>query len=402
MKECEQLVKKLALIQQQCIRSTFPDIIERLKEEIQTKKKQLKDLPIPITSEMECLAKFNEMTNVYRESIYAKVQGNYKNELMSMIVNGGATVSPRSSTNDTGKNDERISYRLYKFQEKLQEKINICFSNFFTPEYNKLVLAYIEETAGITLPNFPSFQVIERLFTNEDYKLKEPCMNLVKETKEYMTQTLLSLFDRTFVVTNYPALIHRLRDVIVRDTELAEQKCLERVQDTLIMERHIFTLNHYYMNTVNSLKRKYEIDQQQNKANKKTATAPTPVSIGFKEPIPVPQPVPADICSLIDGVQFHFSDVSNESQAAVDIQIAMHAYCKVVKKRVIDQVSQLCYHFFVTNCALLMHITLSNQFKSTDLLVLMAESVEQTQKRNEIKASIKVFEEALNKGLEFL
>ncbi|CAF0837317.1 unnamed protein product [Didymodactylos carnosus] len=345
MKECEQLVKKLALIQQQRIRSTFPDIIERLKEEIQTKKKQLKDLPIPITSEMECLAKFNEMTNVYRESIYAKVQGNYKNELMSMIVNGGATVSPRSSTNDT---------------------------------------------------------VIERLFTNEDYKLKEPCMNLVKETKEYMTQTLLSLFDRTYVVANYPALIHRLRDVIVRDTELAEQKCLERVQDTLIMERHIFTLNHYYMNTVNSLKRKYEIDQQQNKANKKTATAPTPVSIGFKEPIPVPQPVPADICSLIDGVQFHFSDVSNESQAAVDIQIAMHAYCKVVKKRVIDQVSQLCYHFFVTNCALLMHITLSNQFKSTDLLVLMAESVEQTQKRNEIKASIKVFEEALNKGLEFL
>ncbi|CAF4268731.1 unnamed protein product, partial [Rotaria sordida] len=46
----EQLVKRLALIQQERIRSTLPSIIDELKKEIKLKKSELKQMPSPITS----------------------------------------------------------------------------------------------------------------------------------------------------------------------------------------------------------------------------------------------------------------------------------------------------------------------------------------------------------------
>ncbi|CAF1271157.1 unnamed protein product [Rotaria sp. Silwood1] len=72
-----QLVKRLARIQQERIRSTFPQIINKLKQEIQEKKQQLKAMPIALLSEQDCLVEFHHMTAALHNSINAKINGDY-------------------------------------------------------------------------------------------------------------------------------------------------------------------------------------------------------------------------------------------------------------------------------------------------------------------------------------
>jgi hypothetical protein len=50
-KGIDQLVKRLAIIQQDRIRSTLPQVIEELRKQIREKKVQLKSIPIAMTSE---------------------------------------------------------------------------------------------------------------------------------------------------------------------------------------------------------------------------------------------------------------------------------------------------------------------------------------------------------------
>jgi hypothetical protein len=91
-------------------------------------------------------------------------------------------------------------------------------------------------------------------------------------------------------------------------------------------------------------------------------------------------------------------DVSNEHQAALDIQIAISSYCRVVKKRVVDQVSQLCYYWFITRCALVLDSKLSSAFTSAMLFEWMREPFDQQQKREALKKSIEAMEKALVMG----
>jgi hypothetical protein len=90
--------------------------------------------------------------------------------------------------------------------------------------------------------------------------------------------------------------------------------------------------------------------------------------------------------------------VSNEHQAALDVQIAIAAYCRVVEKRIIDQVSQFCYYWFITRCALILDSKLSSAFTSAILFEWMREPFDQLQKRENLKKSIDAMEKALLLG----
>jgi hypothetical protein len=86
-KGCEQLVKRLAHIQQERIQSTFPRLLEQLKEQIRLKRNELKTILAAMTTEQECRGKFQAMIDALRKSIHAKVNGDYhqKVELMMTV-----------------------------------------------------------------------------------------------------------------------------------------------------------------------------------------------------------------------------------------------------------------------------------------------------------------------------
>lgn len=92
------------------------------------------------------------------------------------------------------------------------------------------------------------------------------------------------------------------------------------------------------------------------------------------------------------------SEVSNEHQAALDVQIAIKAYCRVAEKRVVDQAAQLCHFWFIDECALKLDSKLGSTFTSAVLFEWMREPFEQQQKRENLTKSIQAMTIALSTG----
>ncbi|CAF1339561.1 unnamed protein product [Didymodactylos carnosus] len=120
-KGSEQLVKKLVNIQHQRIRLIFPKIMEEIKQKIKQKKAELKLLPTALTSEIACWAKYNELISLDRDSIHSKVNGKYD------------------------------------YQTTMNEKSS------------QYVMKLTEESSGIELDNFISFELFVRLYDGEHH-----------------------------------------------------------------------------------------------------------------------------------------------------------------------------------------------------------------------------------------
>ena len=62
---CAQLIKRLASIQQDRIRSTLPSIMEELKKQIKTKKLELKNMPKSIDNNEHAVRKFGNHYRIF-------------------------------------------------------------------------------------------------------------------------------------------------------------------------------------------------------------------------------------------------------------------------------------------------------------------------------------------------
>ncbi|CAF1324971.1 unnamed protein product [Rotaria magnacalcarata] len=360
-KGSEQLVQRLATIQQERIRSTFPRVIKDLRKQIAEKKAQLKKIPPSLNTEIECWTFFQSMIDTYRESIHDNVKGEYdqvaSTEGIQLLT--ASTDVESVSENDTDSNiqydeceeeqlapdkdDEgHIAYHFYQLQRNFQTEAKNLFADFFSSQYHEIVLREINRTAGVSLPNFPSYQIIQL----SSKKLSD-----------------------------------------------AKNVVLERVQEMLAMERRVFTLNHYYMDTVNNIKEK----NKKKNDERGGIYAASPPSFTFSSLGTPSTLVPTNSTSSIT-----YTAVSNEAQAAKDIQIALHAYSKVVEKRMTDNIGQTCYHHFITKCALKMDQFLSSSMPPSKLVQYMREPQKQTYLRNKLTHSIQACEEALQLGLTYM
>jgi hypothetical protein len=337
LKGSEQLVRRLATIQQERIRSTFPQIIKNLRKQIAEKKAQPKKIPASMNTETECWANFQSMLNAYRESIHDNVKGEY-DQVASMNVTEFTTTFADVevvSNNDIDSDvqvdeseeeqllidddeEDHIAYHIYRLQRKFQRECKKSFTNFFSNQYHKIVLREIDRTAGVSLPNFPSYQIIVGLFRKELHKLPQCCHKLVEQIHEYMIQCLIRLFEQAFN-NDLPRLKERLKELIIKRLNEVKEVLLERALEILDMERRVFTLNHYYMDTVNKLKEKEKKKNDGHTGSRAVSSSPF-----------VTQKVvlPAVTKNSIDAVAY--ASVSNEAQAARDIQIALNAYSKVI------------------------------------------------------------------------
>ncbi|CAF3959668.1 unnamed protein product [Adineta steineri] len=233
-KGSKQLVKRLATIQQERIRSTFPDIIKRLRKQIAEKKAQLKKIPASMNTESECWTTFQSMINIYRESISDNVKGEYGQVASTDIIN-----VPITSKNVKDDSDSDINFDV----------------------------ASVGSDEG-----------------------------------------LLSHEDEYHIANDYRRLKDRLKEVVIKQLNDVKEKLSERVLEILDTERRVFTLNHYYMDTINKLKEKNKEKNDDQQASIKASSTPMAKNS-------------TNITAYIP--------VSNEAQAAYDIQIALHSYSKL-------------------------------------------------------------------------
>ncbi len=239
--------------------------------------------------------------------------------------------------------DDRIAYHIYKFQQQFQQDIIVKFPEFLSIDYKKRVIKAIDEAAGISLPNFPNFQIIERLFHEEFDRLPDVCYSLLKNIFEYVLENILKLFDDIFD-KDYPRLIQRLRDVIYKQVNEAERRTRERIEEMLDMERRLFTLSNEYMEMVdgvtqaladeNAAKEKASATKEKATASTTNSAPTTASSIGASSAAlfsmastyitnSLTRSTPSD--ALRSG--------SNEARVAPAIQIALGSYCKVSNVR---------------------------------------------------------------------
>ncbi|CAF4334423.1 unnamed protein product [Rotaria socialis] len=408
-KGSEQLVQRLATIQQERIRSTFPRVIKDLRKQIAEKKTQLKKIPASLNTEIECWTFFQSMINAYRESIHDNVKGEYdqvastegtqlltastdvesasENDIDSNIQDDECEEEQLSSDED---DEGHIAYHFYQLQRNFQTKAKSLFTDFFSNECHKIVLREINRTAGVSLPNFPSYQIIVGLFRKELKKFPDCCYALVEQIHEYMYKCLLELFKQAFN-NDYPRLKERLKQIIVKKLNDAKNVVLERVQELLAMERRVFTLNHYYMDTVNNIK---ENNKKKNDEHGEiNAASFSPFGSTRIRSTPAAKNSTSSVT---------YTAVSNEAQAAKDIQIALHAYSKVVEKRMSDNIGQTCYYHFITQCALKMDQFISSSIPPSQLVQYMREPQKQTYLRKKLTHSIQACEEALQLGLTYM
>ena len=398
-----QLIKRLAAIQQARIRSTLPGIIDQLTDEVKLKKLELRKMPPPITSEMDCWALYTEIIKNYRNEIQARAEGFYMDdtqlpeEVTSSRRDRGAENNGTTSAADQP-TDDRIAYQLYVRQKRCSERIRKVFSPFFSPEYKRKVMGLLGENAAVALPNFPSFSIIERLYRVEHEKLSEPCEDLIEAFVDYLKDiTVEILHDVLADESSYKDnIIHKLTDIILRSIDENEEQCRKDVQQMLEMEERVYTLNPEYMIKVNQVKRQIQEKKLVLKSGKLIIWWQESRALNFSASTGVAAATTPNL--IIDGVTIDVGESTNEEQAAIDVQLALYSYCRIVEKRVTDQVGQLCYYRFMTKCVLALETKFTTAFTSATLLEWMREPFEQVQKRESLKASIQAMGKALLAG----
>ncbi|UJR12888.1 hypothetical protein I4U23_017062 [Adineta vaga] len=376
-----QLVKRLTLIQQERIRSTLPSIIDQLKNEIKSKKTQLKQMPPSVSSEIDCWSLYTSLLKKYSEIINSRVHGVYDNEMQFNFNESNlrtATTLVNQDVND--RFDERIAFQLYNRQKDCRNAINTCFTDFFSTQYQTHVLKLLEENAGVALPNFPSFSIVERLYHLEQNKLIKPCADLVESYVEYLKTILIKILHQIFIEeTSYKYnLIHKLTDIIMCTLDESYEHCKIDLVRMLEIEQRIFTLDTYYMDCVDKIKKKCQdhLNSLQLNGNKQIGSS----------------------VHAINDFTVNLAYISNQYPTTLDVQTAITAYCRVVGRRVIDQISQLCYYWFITRCALILDSKLTSVYTSAILFEWMREPFDQQQKRESLKTSIDAMERALLMG----
>ncbi|CAF3811849.1 unnamed protein product [Rotaria magnacalcarata] len=206
------------------------------------------------------------MINAFRESIRTKVNGDYdiltrvnmitnSNQISAESIDSKMLSSCKTNENlmDSMLGDDRLAYHIYRFQRNFQDELTKTFSDFFSSDYYKFVLHAIDDGAGVSLPNFPSYQMSERLFHGELQRVSRTCFALMARISEYLKERLLRIFHQVFDI-QYIRLVEQLKDVIIKQIDLAADRATERIQEILDMKYRIFIINNLYPDKVNEMK----------------------------------------------------------------------------------------------------------------------------------------------------
>jgi hypothetical protein len=261
-------------------------------------------------------------------------------------------INSKDTTSAVATTDDRMAYYIYKFQQQFQHDVIHQFPDFFSNEYKKRVIKAIDDAAGVSLPNFPSFQIIEHLFHEEFDKLPSVCFALHGNICNYIRENLLKIFHQTFD-KEYSRLIQRLKDVINKEVDAAQERATERIKEILDMEYRLFTLSNEYMDMVDKITQDL-VDEQAAKeskaasstAGKENKTVPSTTATTTTTTVPQALPSSTSSPNLLSRasnlISYSYSLSrsmiydpqrleTNEARAAPAIQIALDSYCKVRK-----------------------------------------------------------------------
>lgn len=255
------LAQLLTVIQEQRIRSTLPKIKLKCRDLLQEYRAKYRELPSGhVSNASEARVKVEHLLNSAMQQVAAIVRGEH---------------APAK-----GDTKLHISPRMAELYAQLQKELASGSSNFFSAEYAALVEEEVKENAGICLPNFQSAQVFRGLMHRELQKLKSPSLALLEAARALVQNLVTTICRGVFHV--YPQLLSRVTQSVGVFLDHRLVVLLDRLEELLLQEEEIFTVNAYYIDTAHKIKhaiheRLYAIQQAQQQ--NKSASVPSVITV---------------------------------------------------------------------------------------------------------------------------
>lgn len=159
---------------------------------------------------------------------------------------------------------------------------------------------------------------------------------LVENARSVICNILLELSKQVFQM--YPPLINKVHAIINHFLESRQYVLLERLEEMLLQEEDVFTINSYYLDTTNKLKT--AIQTEMAKANGKQLPPNSNITVGIND-----LKVTFDLASLTTALpptsSPHYNTVASTSGAVLDMQINCFSYMAVAHKRLCDHIPLL-------------------------------------------------------------
>lgn len=289
------LAQRLASIQGDRIRKSFPSIQQQIQSTLWERQKELQALPRGVGSVAEAMTLFHGSLNKRRRVMHDVLNGRY---------------------DDYDENEMHMAARLDTMFKKFATEVRESSSKFMSKEFRMVCSEAIAESRGMSLANILSHPVLQQIIRKEVKKIEPIAQNIVLNSRRYAEEVAHRVADDS--VEGYPRICSLMRTSVTASLDSAQVRCTEFVERIMKKELAIvYTNNHYYMDTVTKVQEFVQQTRTQ-RTNYARANA-TPPEVNF------------------DMENFDVDDImSNEDQASLQMQINIYAYWMVITKRVCD------------------------------------------------------------------
>ncbi|CAM6129769.1 unnamed protein product [Calypogeia fissa] len=345
----QSLAERLTQIQANIIRMSLPGIQQQIDKALLQRQRELEALPQGV----------EDPTNVF-----LNIVDRNKTVMQDVMQNGNY---------DQFVDREEMHYpaRLDEMFQKFSEDVHATMKKILRETKSEEILLRMTEMRGLTLPNFLSPTLMKTLVSEEIDKISEVCTDLVPQTHDYARKFVYDIIENS--TSAYP----NLNAAYKQDAELvlstSQKKCTKFVRRVLDKERsNVFTINEYYMTNV-----------------EKINACVTELSSGQN-----PYLYQVEVEGF-DGLCYSQEAVnkSNEHQSAFAMKVNLAAYCKVVHKRMADEIP-LEIRYALENALLRSLWTGMLKTKmGQDLSTLMEENASTLQKRVTLRKRVDVLKE---------
>ncbi|CAF3162716.1 unnamed protein product [Rotaria sp. Silwood2] len=278
-----------------------------MRSDIQTKLKevheQLSKFPPDLETPSARLAKYYELADFYVENILK-------------VCFSSSTDGQHASLINT------LHERFNKFEKIMSGYTREIFSS----KNNSKVRDTMAACFGEQLPNFLPHPVLKRLIDEKLDQLWFVTNTLINECFRLTSNLLL---DKDQDACRDDILLTKLlptfRDVVILYLNGKKRALYDQLQDLIRLEKHDpYTINHYYMNTINRFKERLAEQKSNATAREKSTSLVMNDDDGDDDD---------------DDDELMFELISNDEQAVQEMLISIFCYWKVLTKRFIDYVA---------------------------------------------------------------
>ena len=298
------LTQKIVDIQTKLVGNFTFSIKATLRQKIATAKAELDGLEMTYVTDDERRERFM--------SIILQLTGNVED-----------SVQGRHYSFDNNDPSLHISARSCELSEAFPRDVENELPAFLEDGFRPDLEARIKETRGVDLDNFMSGHVFKGFIStafasplaNHSEKLKHDVHDLVYDVIGKLAKELCVGFPKL------QGCILEVAQTILNERMIA---VAGKLRDYLNAEqRRVFTQNHYYMDTLSKFKRALDVrGMPHEECARRRAEVSADLDFSY---------------AFIDKAKAEFmSGTSNQQQGTREMQVSLHVYAKVVKKRVFD------------------------------------------------------------------